>query len=292
MLSQLKSSFGGRLRNSGGSKPFIIIQIRESEVNIRMIAASSAAIVFGLSGSAFAQEQGKSYVAISGAVSLLMDSDNEGAFDGAFTTGEGTTIPSGVVLPDGTSVGWMTEFDTGYSVSAAYGRRYGALRGELELSWQKSGVKTHYDVVAGGIALANEDAGVLITGSPNIGASVADVVAAGQGDVRTIFVMANVIYDFQNSSPITPYIGGGAGVGFVNVNFAPSGVTIIDDNATEFAWQVMAGASWRMTDSTELYAGYRYRATNDAGVSADLFSANLDIKNRTSLVEAGLHWSF
>lgn len=261
-------------------------------MHFRKFAVSGAAFAISVAGAALAQEPSKNYVTLSGGVSLLMDSENEGAFNGAFTTGEGTTIPSGVVLPDGTPVGWTTDFDTGYSIGAAIGRRYGAIRGELEVAWQRNGVEAHYDVVAGGIPLADEDAGVLITGSSNIGASVADVVSAGEGNVRTIFVMANAIYDFRNSSPVTPYIGAGAGVGFVDVNFAPSGVTIIDDNATEFAWQVMAGASWRMTESTEIYAGYRYRATSDASVSADLFSANLGIENKASLVEAGLRWSF
>ena len=200
-------------------------------MHFRKFAISGAAFAISVAGAALAQEPSKNYVTLSGGVSLLMDSENEGAFNGAFTTGEGTTIPSGVVLPDGTPVGWTTDFDTGYSIGAAIGRRYGAIRGELEVAWQRNGVETHYDVVAGGIPLADEDAGVLITGSSNIGASVADVVSAGEGNVRTIFVMANAIYDFRNSSSVTPYIGAGAGVGFVDVNFAPSGVTIIDDNA-------------------------------------------------------------
>lgn len=256
------------------------------------LAAYIVAVFAGMAGGASAQAPSKNYLAVSGAASLLMNSDNDGAFDGAFTTGEGTAIPAGVVLADGTEVGWTTEFDMGYAIGAAIGRRYGALRGELEFVWQSNGVDRHYDVAAGGIPLADEDAGVLITGSPNIGASVSDIVAAGQGDVRTIFVMANAIYDFRNSSPITPYVGAGAGVGFVDVNFVPSGVTIVDDNATEFAWQVMAGASWRMTDNGEIYAGYRYRATSDASVSADLFSADLEIENRASVIEGGLRWSF
>lgn len=254
--------------------------------------ASSVAFVSlaVFSGAAVAQD---TYVAASGGISLLNDSDNEGAFIGDFTTGEGTTIPSGTVLPDGTPVGWTTDFDSGYAISGAIGKDYGWWRGEIEVAYQSNGVGSHAGVSAGGIPLDGEDAAVLITGQDtNLGVSVGDLVAAGQGDLDTIFVMANVFYDVDLGSRLKPYIGAGAGVGFVDVNYAPSATPIIQDKDTAFAYQLMAGVAYEVSPSLDFTVGYRYRATSDVNVDADLFSANFDIENTASVVEAGIRLSF
>ncbi|MEO1252105.1 MAG: acyloxyacyl hydrolase [Pseudomonadota bacterium] len=258
-------------------------------MTLKLIVASTLAV--GVASAAHAQD---TYVSVSGGATFLNDSDNEGTFVGDFATGEGTTIPAGTVLPDGTGVGWTTEFDTGWMVNGAVGRDFGWFRGEIEVGYQSNGVDTHTGVTAAGtIPLDSEDAAVLITGQDtNLGVTVGDLVAAGQGEVETVFVMANAFLEYENTSPFTPYVGIGAGVGFVDVNYAPSATTIIDDNSTEFAYQAMAGIGYEVTPNTTLFAGYRYRATLDANVDASLFDANFDIENRASTVEAGLRVSF
>lgn len=253
------------------------------------LAASLVATGSMLTTAAMAQGY---YVSASGGLSFLNDSENEGVFDGDFTTGEGTTITAGTVLPDGTPVGWDTQFDTGYAFSGAIGKDYGWWRGEIEVAYQSNGVDTHTGVTAGGIPLASEDAGVLITGSGNIGTNVGDLVAAGQGDVNTLFVMANVFYDFDLDGPVTPYVGAGAGIGFVDVDYSPSGVAIIQDDGSAFAYQAMAGIAYAVAPSVDLTLGYRYRATTDVEVEADLFAADFDVENSASIVEAGLRFTF
>ena len=253
-----------------------------------LLAASCAATA--LSGAAAANDY---YVSLSGGVSLLSDSENDGQFDGAFTTGAGTNILAGTVLDDGTSVGWNTEFDTGFAISGALGRRFDFFRAELEVAYQANDVDTHSGVtVADAIGLDGEDAGVLITGSDNLGVTVGDLVADGQGQVDTIFVMANVYYDFDFGGRIKPYVGAGAGVGFVDVDYSPSATPIIQDDATAFAYQAMAGVTYEVGPATELFAGYRYRATTDVEVNAALFPAEFDIENSGSIVEAGLRFTF
>jgi len=232
------------------------------------------------------------YVSLSGGLSLLGDSENEGAFDGDFTTGEGTTIPGGTVLPDGTEVGWETDFDTGFVVSGAIGKAYGSFRGELELAYQTNDIGSHASVSAAGIPLDSEDAGVLITGSSNIGISVGDLVADGQGDVSNLFVMANAYYDFNTGGPLKPYIGAGIGVSFVDVDYSPSATPIIRDEATSFAYQGIAGVAYEVSPSVDLLLAYRYRATTDVSVEADLFAADFEIENSASIVEAGLRFRF
>ncbi len=257
-------------------------------MKIRSLAAISAAIGFiGVTPAA-----AERYFSGSAAFSFLRNSDNEGAFAGPFTTGAGTLIPAGTVLPDGTSVGWTTDFSSGFALAAAVGRRFGPLRGEVELAYQRNGVDTHFGVTAGGLTIDGEDAGILITGSPNLGVTVGDLVADGQGRLRTVYAMANAFYDINVGGPIRPYLGGGAGLAFANVDYSPSGVGIINDGGVNFAWQVMAGASWAVTRRSEIFGGYRYRSAGDVSVEADLFAADFDVQNRGSILEAGLRLTF
>lgn len=104
--------------------------------------------------------------------------------------------------------------------------------------------------------------------------------------------MANALYDIDLEGPVTPYVGGGVGVGFVDVDYSPSGVGIIDDGSAELAWQAMAGVAWALSPAAEIFAGYRYRATTRANVEADLFAAEFEVENRGSTVEAGVRFWF
>lgn len=250
-----------------------------------------AIIVAALAAAPAAAQDYYGSVSIGGVI--LDDSDNSGAFSSDFLTGTGTTIPNNTPLPAGTSVGWTTEFDTGWTASAAFGRRFSnGLRGEVELAYQSNDVDTHNNVQAAGIPLDNEDVGVLISGAPQQGATVGQVVADGQGSVDTTFLMANIYYDFTQYGAFTPYVGAGVGVGFVNVDYSPSGVGIVDDDDTVLAYQLMAGASYDLSERTAVFAQYRYRATEDVETQVDLFPASLDVENRGSVIEAGLRFAF
>lgn len=233
------------------------------------------------------------YASFSAGAAWLDDSDNSGSFTEEFITGEGTTIPAGTALPSGTSLGWTTEFENGYAVSGAFGRQFGAnLRGEIELAYQSNDIERHSNVRAGGILLDNEDAGVLITGSGNLGATVGALVDDGQGSVESTFLMANAYYDFNPIGAFRPYVGGGLGVAMVDVDYSPSDLPIISDDDTVFAYQAIAGASFDLSDRTALFAQYRYRATEDAETNVDLIPATLDIENSANLLEAGVRFRF
>ena len=225
----------------------------------------------------------------------LGDSENEGAFTSDFTTGTGTTIPLGTPLPSGTPVAWESEFDGALAFAAGFGRHFGdGFRAELELGFQANDVETHNNVKAAGLNLTDEDAAVLISGSPALGATVGTIVAAGEGEVSNTFVMVNGYYDFREimDGPVSPYVGAGIGVSNVKVEFSPSGVGIIDDSQTVFSWQLMGGLNWDVEENMTLYAGGRYRATGDVEVDIDLFPAALEIENRGMLFEVGLRYRF
>ena len=110
-----------------------------------------------------------------------------------------------------------------------------------------------------------------------------DVEALGiDGKYESIALMGNAIYDVNIGSPITPYIGVGAG--YANVSDED-----LDDDV--FAYQAMAGLSYKLTPKTDIMVGYKYFAT--ATPEYDVTS-NVTAKfpYRTHNVELGLRFAF
>ena len=76
-------------------------------------------------------------------------------------------------------------------------------------------------------------------------------------------LLANVYYDFHNSTAFTPYVGAGVGLAFnylgvdVHDNARNLGYSC-DDRSTNFAWQVGAGVAYSFNENMAIDAGYRY----------------------------------
>ena len=230
---------------------------------------------------------------VSGSLSYAdqSESDNSGS-TGAFTTGnlgDGTTLD----VAAGTNYGWETEFDNGIGYSAEIGARYASgLRAGVEISITEADVDTHTGVTLGGGDIGELDA-ASIAGSPDaLGVSVADVVADGRGDISTTAVFANVYYDFNRAGSVQPYVGGGLGFADVDVKYSPSGIGVIDDGETKFAYQVKAGLTWQVAEQWEVFGEYAYRATEDIEVNNDLFPGTLDIENQQNLLSVGVRYRF
>ena len=70
-------------------------------------------------------------------------------------------------------------------------------------------------------------------------------------------MVANIFYDFKNSSDCTPYLGAGLGFAFVDLE-ADSVAGKISDSTTNFAWNIGFGANYSLNDNVALGLGYRY----------------------------------
>lgn len=253
-------------------------------IKFASIAATSAI----MASAAAAQEY---YV--SGAIGFAQqnDSDNTGN-TGAFTTGnlgDGTTLD----VVAGTPYGWNTEFDSGTAFAAEFGARFqGGWRAGVELAFSEADVDTHTDVTLGGGSIDAVDAAA-IAGSPTpLGASVAAVVADGQGDISNTGVFINGYYDFNPDGAIQPYLGAGIGLASVDVSYQPSGISVIDDSDTKLAYQVKAGATWRVNEQWEVFGEYAYRATEDLEFDNQLFPGTLDIENTQNVFSVGARFRF
>ncbi|MEM9739095.1 MAG: outer membrane beta-barrel protein [Pseudomonadota bacterium] len=224
-------------------------------------------------------------------VAIQDDSENSGQ-TGAFTTGnlgDGSTLD----VAAGTAYGWQTEFENGVALGAEAGITYGSgLRSGIEVVYTQADVDTHTGVTLGGGDIGGLDAAALAGAADPLGVTVADLVADGQGEVTSLGVFANVYYDFNRGAQFQPYIGAGIGFVDVDVEYAPSNVSIIDDGETKFAYQLKAGASFQVTDTWELYGEYAYRASDDIEVDNDLFPGTLDVENQQNIFSIGARYIF
>jgi len=83
----------------------------------------------------------------------------------------------------------------------------------------------------------------------------------GNGQIDQISAMANVLYDFAPGAAITPYIGAGAGVAFVDPSLS-SGCTMC---GTQFAYQGIVGVSYTVAPGWRIDLDGRYFGTTDPG---------------------------
>ncbi|MEL6568548.1 MAG: outer membrane beta-barrel protein [Pseudomonadota bacterium] len=230
---------------------------------------------------------------VSGSIGIVnqSDSDNSGE-TGAFTTGnlgDGSTL----AVEAGTPYGWNTEFDSGIALSGEAGLKYdGGLRSGIELVYTQADVDTHTGVTLGGGDIGGLDAAALAGAPDPLNVTIADLVADGQGEVSTVGVFANAYYDFNRGGQIQPYVGAGIGFVDVDVEYSPSGVGIIDDGETKFAYQLKAGAAFQVSNAWEIYGEYAYRASDDIEVDNSLFPGSLEIENEQNIFSIGVRYTF
>ncbi|MDY6941714.1 MAG: outer membrane beta-barrel protein [Pseudomonadota bacterium] len=153
-----------------------------------------------------------------------------------------------------------SEYDTNFGLAAVLGTGTAAgVRVEGELFYRSSDI----------------DGG-------NIGAVELDELG---GDVSQWGVMANAYYDFDLGSPVKPFVGAGIGAAQINADVDLGSVDVIDDDSTEFAYQLTAGLMFEVSPNLMITGAYRYQATSDAEfedelgttVDFDWASHNLDV---------------
>ena len=74
----------------------------------------------------------------------------------------------------------------------------------------------------------------------------------------------------------------------VELRLGVAGVPVADDSDSGFAWQAMAGASFAVSESFDLFAQYTYRDSFDrAEIPLDLLPATLGVESTQSIVTVG-----
>jgi len=91
------------------------------------------------------------------------------------------------------------------------------------------------------------------------------------GAVKSLGLMTNLIYDFNNSTRWTPYVG--AGIGGANVKLSNVGVPSLtsftfSNSQWEFAYQAIGGIKYSFNSNWSASLDYRYFATIDPTFTA------------------------
>ena len=162
----------------------------------------------------------------------------------------------------GTGLNTSADFDPGFAVKAAIGNALDTgFRFEAEFAYRENDA----DGVGG---------------------------SSASGDVSAWSLMGNAIYDIKTGGRLTPYIGVGAGVAGIDWNdITPVGGGTVDDNATVFAYQGIAGAAYRINDNLQLTLDYRYFATEDHVLTTST-GTNFDADYQSHSIMVGLRWTF
>ena len=103
------------------------------------------------------------------------------------------------------------------------------------------------------------------------------------GKVGSLNVMANVLYDFMPASAITPYVGAGAGVAFVDSNAALG--------STQFAYQAMLGLAANVSNTMRIMLEGRYVGTTNPSVNVPGVGS-VSFQNQNFLALAGVQFKF
>ncbi len=189
---------------------------------------------------------------------------------------DGVSTPGPVVFDS------SADMDPGIGVYAALGYDYeGPFRAELEFSYRSNDID-QIDPYGG------------FSGWP---------AGSISGDYKTMAILGNLIYDFETQSALTPYIGVGAGIGFVNPDVvgsvtpgAPTSPLSISygGSDTAIAYQALAGLAVDLAEGLALDLSYRYFGTTKRDHSGTINGAPATISagNRSHSLFAGLRWNF
>jgi len=99
---------------------------------------------------------------------------------------------------------------------------------------------------------------------------VGPISVSGDSFAGAAAVLGNVYLDIPFPLPIKPYVGAGAGVAIFWADVDGNSVDL-DDEDTEFAWNVMGGVFVPILRHFELDVRYRYLTSDDPEVDADVF---------------------
>lgn len=109
-------------------------------------------------------------------------------------------------------------YDSGYQLAAAVGKTSGAVRLDSELAYRKADAEQN------------------------------------RGKMSSLSLMFNAWFNLRNSSPFTPYVGGG--IGFARGSMASPGP--VDNTGSAVAYQAGAGIDFKISEGLSLDFGYRF----------------------------------
>lgn len=161
------------------------------------------------------------------------------------------------------------KFNPSINIGGTGGYDFGYIRLEGELSYKHADISAISEKSPNALPFSNVD-----------------------GSVGALAMMFNTFVDLHNSTPVTPYFGGGIGLAALHLydTFGTNPVTGVrsklytKDDDTVFAYQVGAGVEIALNRRLSLDVGYRYFGTDTANFDRELIATNLKMESHTVAV--------
>lgn len=115
--------------------------------------------------------------------------------------------------------------------------------------------------------------------------------AATSGNLSSLAGMGNLIWEYDNSSGIYPYVGAGLGIAYLSATDINLGAQILDDTDVAMAYQALAGMAFAVTPNLSMTAEYRFFTTEDANfINSANGRVSASYSNHTAML--GLRYRF
>ena len=172
----------------------------------------------------------------------------------------------------------FADTELGLDADIVIGYDFGAFRLEAEGGYKTAG----YD----GLTVVSSTilpGGIAVPGG---------TVVENEEDLRIWSGMLNGLVEFGKDDGVQLFAGGGVGFANVSLPVEVAGVgTVVDDDKTDFAWQLLAGARVALSDNVDLGVKYRYFVAENFGLEAANGRA-LDVDYTAHSVLASLVYNF
>ncbi len=196
---------------------------------------------------------------------LMLPSISSGAAVGPYISGnlgEAFMNDSDVLVSAGSRDSVTVEYKQGFAGSFAAGYNFGMLRAEGEIAYQANKADYKYREV--------DDYDYYYDINH-------DAVHYNESDMKAWSFMVNFYLNFENSSPVTPFIT--AGIGMADVEL----FAVKDD---VMAYQLGAGLAFEINPHVSIDLKYRYFMTDDLNFEG------YDVEFSSQNVYAGLRYTF
>ena len=121
-------------------------------------------------------------------------------------------------------------------------------------------------------------------------------VGSATARVQTVTGLANFYYDVGTWWGVTPYVGAGAGMAYVRMSdfHSTTPPMSVDESfgRYNFAWALMAGASYQFMPNLSVDLGYRFLNQGNATTAASPSGSLTLIKLQSHELRVGVRWMY